>query len=93
VLPFDPHTCELDEAVWRRWLAWDPVHLVDEYRRALASLRLIYLDAGTKDDFNLQFGARIFCDKLGQRGIGFVPIASIPCWRRSRGRCRINKLD
>jgi enterochelin esterase family protein len=72
VLPFDPHSCELDEAAWRRWLEWDPVHLVDEYRRALASLRLIYLDAGTKDDFNLQYGARIFCDKLRQRGIPFV---------------------
>ena len=71
-LPFDPVTAELDEQVWARWLDWDPVHLVGKYREALASLRLIYLDAGLQDEFNLQFGARIFCGKLAQAGIRFV---------------------
>lgn len=71
-LPFNPATGEIDDAVWARWLAWDPVHLVDRHRDALASLKLLYLDAGSKDEFNLQFGARIFCDKLKARGIGFV---------------------
>ncbi|HEY80535.1 MAG TPA: esterase family protein [Caldilineae bacterium] len=28
-LPFDLETGELLEDVWRRWLAWDPVHLVE----------------------------------------------------------------
>ena len=71
-LPFNPDTAELDEAVWARWQDWDPVHLVGRYRDALASLRLLYLDAGSKDEFNLQFGARIFCDRLRAHGIRFV---------------------
>lgn len=71
-LPFDPHTAEIIDAVWARWLAWDPVHLVETYEQALRSLRLLYLDAGSLDEFHLQYGARIFCNKLRERGIPFV---------------------
>ena len=71
-LPFDPHTAEINDAVWAQWLRHDPVHLVDEYLEALASLRLIYLDAGTQDEFNLQFGARIFRDHLARHGLAVV---------------------
>lgn len=71
-LPFDPATGELREEVWKRWLEWDPVHLVDKHLDALRSLRLIYLDAGLRDEYNLQFGARIFCSRLQERGIPFV---------------------
>lgn len=63
-LPFDEHTCELNPKVWREWLAWDPVTLVDRYARNLRKLKLLYLDCGTKDEFNLQFGARILAAKL-----------------------------
>ena len=72
VLPFDAHTAEIDEAVWARWLAWDPVHLVARHQDALRSLRLLYLDAGSRDEFHLQYGARIFCNRLRERGIPFV---------------------
>jgi enterochelin esterase family protein len=71
-LPFNPATAEIDEAVWERWLQWDPVHLMARYRDALGSLRLIYLDAGSKDEFNLQFGARIFADRLRASAIPFI---------------------
>ncbi|HWJ95205.1 MAG TPA: alpha/beta hydrolase-fold protein [Telluria sp.] len=71
-LPFNAATAEIIEPVWERWLQWDPVHLVERYREALASLRLVYLDAGSKDEFNLQFGARIFAEKLSAHGIRFV---------------------
>jgi enterochelin esterase family protein len=71
-LPFDLETGELDETVWRRWLEWDPVHLAQRYRQALGSLRLIYLDAGSADEFNLQYGARIFCSRLKSLDIAFV---------------------
>ena len=71
-LPFDPETGELREDVWKRWLEWDPVYLVDKHIDALRSLRLIYLDAGLRDEFNLQYGARIFCKRLKERGIAFV---------------------
>lgn len=71
-LPFDPETGEMDDAVWARWLQWDPVHLVQQHLAALQSLHLIYLDAGSQDEFNLQFGARIFCGKLKSHGVEFL---------------------
>ncbi|HEX7587971.1 MAG TPA: alpha/beta hydrolase-fold protein [Anaerolineae bacterium] len=71
-LPFDPETGELREAVWKRWLEWDPVYLVDEHIDALRSLRLIYLDAGLRDEFNLQYGARIFTKLLKERAIQHI---------------------
>ncbi|MEX5745141.1 alpha/beta hydrolase [Massilia sp. X63] len=71
-LPFEPHTAEIIDAVWARWLEWDPVHLVGRHEDALRSLRLLYLDAGSMDEFHLQYGARIFCNKLAERGIPFV---------------------
>ncbi|MBI5650966.1 MAG: esterase [Chloroflexi bacterium] len=71
-LPIDLETGELRAEVWARWLEWDPVQLVDKHLDALRSLRLIYLDAGLRDEFNLQYGARIFAKRLKERGINFV---------------------
>lgn len=71
-LPFDAATGELREDVWQRWLAWDPVMLVDQHLAALKSLRLIYLDAGLRDEFNLQYGARILASRLKARDIPFI---------------------
>ncbi len=71
-LLFDLETGELREDVWKRWLEWDPVYLVDKYADALRSLRLIYLDAGLRDEFNLQYGARIFAKRLKGRGIKYT---------------------
>ncbi len=71
-LPVDLETGELRDDVWARWLEWDPVYLVDKHLDALKSLRLIYIDAGLRDEFNLQYGARIFCQRLQERGISFI---------------------
>jgi len=71
-LPFDTATGELRDDVWQRWLEWDPVCVVDKYLDALKSLRLIYLDAGLRDEYNLQYGARIFAQRLNERGVKFV---------------------
>jgi enterochelin esterase family protein len=71
-LPFDVETGELRQEVWARWLEWDPVYLVERYADALSSLRLLYVDAGMRDEFNLQYGARIFTRQLQARGIPFV---------------------
>ncbi len=71
-LPFDEETGELREEVWARWLEWDPVYLMDKHADALRSLRLIYLDVGLRDEFNLQYGARIFGKRLKARGIHYV---------------------
>ena len=70
-LPFDLHTCEIREDVWARWLAWDPVEMVDEYADALRSLRLLFIDCGTRDEFNLHFGARQLVQRLQAHSIAY----------------------
>jgi len=71
-LPFDIHTGELIPSIWKKWLKYDPVRLVSKYKNNLKKLRLIFIDCGTKDEFNLQAGARIFTDKLRKAGIKCV---------------------
>jgi len=71
-LPFDINTGELNEKIFAKWLKHDPVRLINKYHKNLKKLKLIYLDAGIKDEFNLHIGARIFCDKLKKYKIKFV---------------------
>lgn len=61
-LPFDPGTGELVPDVWARWLRWDPVRMarMPEGADALRSLRAIYVDAGTRDEYHLDLGAEAF---------------------------------
>lgn len=68
-LPVDPYTCEVDEAVWQRWLRHDPLQMIDEHQAALRSLRLLYLDCGAQDEHNLHYGCRTFSRRLQARGI------------------------
>ncbi len=68
-LPLDPRTGELDTQVWRRWLSHDPVQMVADYAEALKSLRLLFLDCGSRDEFNLQYGCRIFVQRLQALGV------------------------
>jgi enterochelin esterase family protein len=68
-LPFDIYTGELDLAVWSKWLKFDPVRLVSKYKANLKKLKMIFIDCGTRDEFNLQAGARIYADKLRKCGI------------------------
>lgn len=70
-LPLDLFTGELDQEVWGRWLTFDPVHTVSEFAQALRALKLLYFDAGTRDEFHLQFGARILNHRLKALGIPF----------------------
>ncbi len=70
-LPLDPYTGELDEAVWARWLAWDPVYLVRQHADALRSLRLLFIDCGLRDEYHLQYGARILARRLDALGVHY----------------------
>lgn len=63
-LPFDVQTGEIRYDVWERWLEHDPVRLVEKHSENLKSLKLLYIDAGTKDEFHLDSGARILVEKL-----------------------------
>lgn len=71
-LPFDIYTSEIIPQIWKKWLQFDPVRLVSKYRANLKKLKLIFVDCGTRDEFNLQAGARIYCDKLRENGIRFI---------------------
>ncbi len=68
-LPFDPDTGEMDEAVWARWLAWDPVRMAARHAEALRSLRLLYFECGSRDQYNLHLGARLFHRRIEALGI------------------------
>jgi S-formylglutathione hydrolase FrmB len=68
-LPFDLHTCALYPDVWARWQTWDPINMLDRYAEALRSLRLLFIDCGTRDEFNLQYGARQLVQGLRARNI------------------------
>ena len=63
-LPFDLETGEIRGDVWTRWLAHDPVRLVEKHAENLKSLRLLYLDAGTRDEYALDIGARVLAKRL-----------------------------
>jgi enterochelin esterase family protein len=67
--PFDLHSGRLRDDVWARWLSWDPARLVARYETALRSLRLIFIDCGTRDEWNLHLGARVLVEELASRGI------------------------
>ncbi len=71
-MPFDLETGEVRQDVWQRWLQHDPVRLVEKNTDNLKSLKLLYLDAGLRDEFNLDIGARILSRKLTDHGIGHI---------------------
>jgi hypothetical protein len=68
-LPMDPETGVLRPEIWQRWLDWDPVRMVPTYASALRSLRAIWLDAGTKDEWYLDLGAAAFRRALADIGV------------------------
>jgi Putative esterase len=68
-LPFDPRNGRLRDGVWARWLAWDPVRMVPRYADALRSLRAVWIDAGTRDEWYLDLAATGFRDELAKIGV------------------------
>jgi len=69
-LPFDLHTCELDPDRWGQWLSHDPLNLVESYAQQLASLKMLYIDVGSRDEYNIQYGTRVFVRRLEKLGVG-----------------------
>ncbi len=63
-LPIDLHTGRLKPERWERWLAWDPVRLIPDHADALRSLRCLYIDCGSRDQYHLQFGGRQMAEAL-----------------------------
>ena len=68
-LPCDPETGAFRDEVWRRWLDHDPLCLLESRADALRAMKLVYLDCGTKDEWSLHLGARLFARRLRELGI------------------------
>lgn len=68
-LPVEPRTGRVRPEVFARWLEHDPVERAARDGRRLADLALVYLDAGRRDEFHLQYGARQLAAALGDVGV------------------------
>lgn len=68
-LPFELEDGRIRPDVWDRWLEHDPARLVERHAEALRSLKLLFIDCGTKDEFNLHHGARMVSGQLEALGI------------------------
>ena len=68
-LPCDLETGAFRDDVWERWLAHDPIRLLERHADALRSMHLLYLDCGTRDEWSLHLGARLMSRRLLALGI------------------------
>src|SRR5205823_12090092 len=68
-LPCEPETGQLRPDVWERWLALDPVRMVETHPDALRGLRAIYIDSGKRDQYFLDLGAEAFRRALERIGV------------------------
>ncbi|HXF77456.1 MAG TPA: alpha/beta hydrolase-fold protein [Usitatibacter sp.] len=68
-LPFNLETGELIPERWKRWRDNDPVNLVTKYRSHLQSLRGIYIDCGSRDQYHIHYGTRILSKRLHEADI------------------------
>lgn len=68
-LPFDPVSGAPLPQPWQRWLEWDPVRMVSRHADAVRSLRAVWIDAGTRDEFNLDLGAEAFRAEVAKAGL------------------------
>jgi len=69
--PFDLRTGVTNPAIWGQWANHDPVRMIesDDAARALASLDLLHLECGTRDEERLHLGLRLFTERLAERAV------------------------
>lgn len=70
-LPFNLKTGALISHIWEKWQALDPINMIETYKEALKQVN-IFMDCGTKDEFRLYAGARIFSSGLSKLGIKHI---------------------
>jgi enterochelin esterase-like enzyme len=68
-LPFRPRTCELEPDRWAQWLRYDPLNMVGKHADALRALHALYIDVGSRDQFNIQYGTRALSARLEELGV------------------------
>ena len=70
-LPVTKDTCELIPERWDAWLEWDPIQLIEHptVQKNLKTLKCVYIDCGSHDQYNLVFGARRLTRRLNELAI------------------------
>jgi enterochelin esterase-like enzyme len=68
-LPVNLHTCERDQDLWKNWLAWDPLTLVETHHQELNKLKALFIDCGDIDQYDLVYGARRLTKRLNELDI------------------------
>lgn len=71
-LPIDLQTGRLRVDVWNRWLVHDPVRFTPKHLDVYKKLKTIFIDCGTRDEFNLRWGARLLADEFRAGGVEHV---------------------
>ncbi|MCB0326979.1 MAG: hypothetical protein KDD52_05100 [Bdellovibrionales bacterium] len=61
---FDPENGELREEIWKKFLQWDPLHMLEKHKDSLSRLKTLSLQAGKGDQYGLQLGHRQLSKKL-----------------------------
>jgi len=56
-LPYDTATAQVIPELWSQWLEWDYPTLVPRHADALRSLRAVYVDCGTRDEWYVDLTA------------------------------------
>jgi S-formylglutathione hydrolase FrmB len=69
VFPFNWESGEFRQDIWNRWLSYDPARNVAQMSRQLESMKGIFIDAGTMDDFSAIWGARTIDTKMTEAKI------------------------
>jgi hypothetical protein len=68
-LPYDLETAQVIPELWAQWLEWDYPTLVPRHADALRSLRAIYVDCGTRDEWYVDLTATWLRRELGALGV------------------------
>lgn len=71
-LPVELPSGRLRTDVWNRWLVHDPVRFVPKHLETYKRLKSIFIDCGRRDEFNLQWGARMVSDEFKAADIDHV---------------------
>jgi S-formylglutathione hydrolase FrmB len=68
-LPFELPSGRLRDEVWARWLEHDPVRAIPRLLAGYRTLGGVFVDCGTRDEFNLRWGARMVAGALRAGGV------------------------
>lgn len=70
--PVDSHTLRLIPERWQNWMRYDPAVIAQDHLKALASLKGIWIESGTRDEFNMLYGARRIVETLKAANIPHI---------------------